>query len=84
MRLYCSCTAGSLVKALEELGIGRPSTYASIIDKLQARSRLVDVAVAIGMRKRMYACYFSVRQSVAHALPPRCGQANQITKPRHV
>ena len=28
----------SLVKTLEELGIGRPSTYASIIDTIQRRA----------------------------------------------
>jgi DNA topoisomerase-1 len=30
-------TEASLVKALEDLGVGRPSTYASIIDAIQAR-----------------------------------------------
>src|SRR5713101_6243620 len=30
-------TEASLVKALEELGVGRPSTYASIIDNIQSR-----------------------------------------------
>jgi DNA topoisomerase-1 len=30
-------TEASLVKALEELGVGRPSTYASIIENIQAR-----------------------------------------------
>lgn len=34
-------TEGSLVKKLEELGIGRPSTYASIMTAIQARGYVV-------------------------------------------
>lgn len=34
-------TEGSLIKKLEELGIGRPSTYASIMSAIQSRSYVV-------------------------------------------
>ena len=34
-------TEGSLVKKLEELGIGRPSTYASIMTAIQARGYVI-------------------------------------------
>ncbi|MBV8995337.1 MAG: type I DNA topoisomerase [Pseudonocardiales bacterium] len=59
-------TEASLVKALEELGIGRPSTYASIINTIQDRgyvwkrgSALVPSWVAfavVGLLERHFGC----------------------------
>jgi DNA topoisomerase-1 len=59
-------TEASLVKALEELGIGRPSTYASIINTIQDRgyvwkrgSALVPSWVAfavVGLLEQHFAC----------------------------
>ena len=40
-KLPARYTEGSLVKKLEELGIGRPSTYASIMTAIQARGYVV-------------------------------------------
>ena len=40
-------TEASLVKALEEYGIGRPSTYASIITKIQTRNYVNKVEKAL-------------------------------------
>jgi DNA topoisomerase-1 len=43
-------TEGSLVKKLESLGIGRPSTYATIMDHIQARG-YVDKGVGEGKER---------------------------------
>ena len=45
-------TEGSLVKKLEELGIGRPSTYASIMTAIQAR-KYVEKGTSEGMERKV-------------------------------
>ena len=45
-------TEASLVKALEELGVGRPSTYASILKVLQVTWRLLTLACGFARPKQ--------------------------------
>ena len=42
--VYAGCIEASLIKELERLGIGRPSTYAKIIDILKVRDYISIIA----------------------------------------
>ncbi len=57
-------TEGSLVKKLEELGIGRPSTYASIMTAIQARGYVVK-GESEGEEREVVELSFSAGPAVA-------------------
>ena len=66
----------ALTRALEELGIGRPSTYASIIDTIQARDYVVQKGQRAGAHldgvRRDASCWKSICRSWSiTASPPR-------------
>ncbi|RLG77032.1 MAG: reverse gyrase [Thermoprotei archaeon] len=47
-------TQGDVVRWMKEVGIGRPSTYAKIVDTLLKRGYVIDKKVLIPMRKGVY------------------------------
>jgi DNA topoisomerase-1 len=56
-------TEASLVKQLEKLGIGRPSTYASMIDKVQTREYIVKKNLT-GDLKEFYSLTYSYPNNI--------------------
>jgi DNA topoisomerase-1 len=56
-------TEASLVKKLEQLGIGRPSTYASMIDKVQTREYIVKKNIT-GEMKELYSLIYSYPNNI--------------------
>ena len=56
-------TEASLVKQLEKLGIGRPSTYASMIDKVQAR-KYVEKKNLTGQSKEFYSLQYNFPNNI--------------------
>jgi DNA topoisomerase-1 len=56
-------TEASLVKQLEKLGIGRPSTYASMIDKVQTREYVVKKNLT-GDKKDFYSLTYSFPNNI--------------------
>ena len=56
-------TEASLIKQLEKLGIGRPSTYASMIDKVQARD-YVQKKNLTGEKKEFYTLSFAYPNNI--------------------
>lgn len=56
-------TEASLVKQLEKLGIGRPSTYASMIDKVQARNYVSKQNIS-GVMKDFYTLNFQFPDNI--------------------
>ena len=62
----------SLVKKLESLGIGRPSTYASIISKIQEH-KYIRIGNSIGIEKKVKSYILNYGESFAKLqTPPGC------------